>query len=74
MEYQRGMKTLTIPAHSASSCRDVLVKCIKFVVPEDLDVSGGPMGAMCDQRNFRVRFIAHTIDTDFRCCGTSVTL
>ena len=74
LEYQRGMKTLTIPAHSASSCRDVLVKCIKFVVPEDLDVSGGPVGAMCDQRNFRVRFIAHTIDTDFRCCGTSVTL
>ena len=74
LEYQRGMKTLTIPAHSASSCRDVLVKCIKFVVPEDLDVSGGPMGAMCNQRNFRVRFIAHTIDTDFRCCETSVTL
>ena len=74
LEYQRGMKTLTIPAHSASSCRDVLVKCINFVVPEDLDVSGGPMGAMCNQRNFRVRFIAHTIDTDFRCCGTSVTL
>lgn len=74
LECQRGMKTLTIPAHSEPSCRDVLVKCIKFVVPEELDVSGGPVGAMCDPRNFRVRFIAHTIDTDFRCCGAAVTL
>ena len=74
LEYQRGMKTLTIPAHCYPSCRDVLVKCIKFVVPEDLDVSGGPMGAMCSQRNFRARFIAHNIDTDYRCCGSSVTI
>ena len=73
-ECQRGMKTLTIPAHRESSCRDVLVKCIKFVVPEDLDVSGGPAGAMCSQRNFKARFIAHNIDTDFRCCEASVSL
>ena len=74
LEYQRGMKTLTIPAHNYPSCRDVLVKCIKFVVPEDLDVSGGPVGAMCNQRNFRARFIAHNIDTDYRCCESTVTL
>ena len=35
MEYQRGMKAMTIPAHNEPSCRDVLVRCIKFVVPED---------------------------------------
>ena len=74
LEYQRGMKTLTIPAHNYPSCRDVLVKCIKFVVSEDLDVSGGPVGAMCNQRNFRARFIAHNIDTDYRCCESTVTL
>ena len=39
MEYQRGMKAMTIPAHTFPTCRDVLVKCIKFVVPEDLDLS-----------------------------------
>ncbi len=33
MEHQRGMKTMTIPAHNSPTCRDVLVKCIKFVCP-----------------------------------------
>lgn len=74
MEYQRGMKAITIPAHSFPACRDVLVKCIKFVVPEDLDVSGGSAQMMCNARNFKVRFIAHHIDTDFRCCESVVTL
>ena len=68
IEYQRGMKTITIPAHNAPTCRDILVKCIKFVLPEDLDVSGVPSGSMCNPRNFRARFIAHNIDTSYRCC------
>lgn len=74
MEYQRGMKAMTIPAHSFPVCRDVLVKCIKFVVPEDLDVSGASTQMMCNARNFKVRFIAHHIDTDFRCCESVITL
>lgn len=74
MEYQRGMKAITIPAHDQPGCRDVLVRCIKFVVPEDLDVSGGDPNAMCNPRNFRVRFIAHNIDTDYRCCEAALTL
>ena len=73
-EYQRGMKTITIPAHNAPSCRDVLVKCIKFVLPEDLDVSGGTPNAMCNTRNFKVRFIAHNIDTDYQCCDSAMTV
>ena len=72
-EYQRGMKTMTIPAHSFPSCRDVLVKCIKFVVPEDLSVSRCACGCMCCPRYFKARFIAHNIDTDFRCCDAVVT-
>ena len=64
-EYPRGIKTLTIPAHTASGCRDIRVRCIKFVVPEDLDVSGGSPPSTCDQRNFKARFIAHSIDSDF---------
>lgn len=71
MEYQRGMKAMTIPAHSAPVCRDVLVKCMKFVVPEDLSVSGG---AMCSPRKWKVRFLANNIDTDYRCCESVVTL
>lgn len=67
-EYSRGLKTLTIPAHDFPSCRDVHVRCIKFVVPEDLNVSSGAAMGMCSRRSFRARFIAHTIDTSFQCC------
>ena len=74
VEYQRGMKAITVPAHTRTGCQDVSVRCIKFVVPEDLDVSGGDPQAICDQRNFRARFLAHYIDTDFRCCSCAVTL
>lgn len=66
-EYKRGLKTVTIPAHTMSSCRDVTVRCIKFVLPEDLDVVGEP-DAMCNERHFRARFITHYIDHDFDCC------
>lgn len=73
-EHQRGMKAVTIPAHSYPSCRDVLVKCIKFVLPEDLNVSGGNCPGLCSARKFKVRVIAHNVDTDFRCCETTVTV
>ena len=73
-EYQRGTKAVTIPAHSYPSCRDVLVKCIKFVVPKDLDVSGGSTQTMCSPRQFKARFIAHNIDSDYRCCESVLTL
>ncbi len=71
-EHPRGMKTLTVPAHQYPTCRDVLVKCIKFVLPEDLDVSGGSPTAMCNQRNFRVRVFANNIDSDFQCCDVTI--
>lgn len=75
MEQQRGMKTMTIPAHNSSSCRDVLVRCIKFVVPQDLNESRCcPVQGNCRQRNFKARFIAHYIDTDFRCCEAVITV
>ena len=74
MEYQRGMKAFALPAHNFSTCRDVLVRCIKFVVPESLAENGEPAGAMCGTRQFKMRFIAHNIDTDYRCCEAEVTL
>ena len=66
-EYKRGMKTMTIPAHTGDSCRDVVIRRVKFVLPEDLDVSGSPYD-ICNTRNFKARFIAHYIDNDFVCC------
>lgn len=65
LEHDRGMKTLLIPAHTADQCRDVDVRCIKFVLPESLNVSGG---SICGARNFKARFIANYVDTDFSCC------
>ncbi len=72
-EYSRGMKTITIPAHNCPVCRNVLVKCITFVLPEDIDVSGKPK-SLCNTRNFKARFIAHNIDFDYRCCDSSTVI
>lgn len=66
-EHKRGMKALTIPAHTCPNCRDVTVKCVKFVLPEDLDVSGSK-SSICNKRRFVARFIANYIDFDFQCC------
>ena len=66
-EYKRGVKTVVIPAHNHPTCRDVTVRCLKFVLPEELDVSGRT-DALCSRRRFRVRFIVHYIDHDFVCC------
>lgn len=73
-EYSRGMKTITIPAHTFPQCRDVKVKCIKFVLPENLNVSGGSPNSICRERNLRVRLITHNIDTDFVCCDSGITV
>ena len=66
-EYRRGMKTLVIPAHTRSSCQDITVRCIKFVLPEGLDTAC-TSGCMCRKRNFKARFIANYIDSGFECC------
>lgn len=67
-EHQRGVKAITVPAHQQLSCRDVLVKCIKFVLPEDLSLAEETSGSMCGTRNFKARMIAHYIDSSFQCC------
>lgn len=73
VEHQRGLKTITIPAHNFPTCRDIQVRCIKFVLPEDLNVSGGTPGTLCSPRNLRVRLISHNIDNGFLCCDTVTT-
>lgn len=66
-EYRRGLKTLTIPAHDKSGCRDVLVRCIKFVLPEDTAPVSAPE-TLCSNRHFVARLISHYIDNDYSCC------
>lgn len=67
LELSRGVKTMEIPAHDEDSCRDVSVRCVKFVLPETLDTTDTP-NAICDERNLHLKAIAHYIDTDFVCC------
>lgn len=66
IEYKRGMKTLVIPAHNHSTCRDIKVDCIKFVLPETLNVNGSA-NSLCNTRKFNVRLIANYIDYNFYC-------
>ncbi len=66
IEHKRGVKTMTIPAHTRTSCRDILVRCIKFVLPEDENTPAAT--SVCGKRKFKARFIAHYIDNDFECC------
>lgn len=56
-----GMKTLVIPAQTGTSCQDILIRCIKFVLPDTLP--------MCNERNIKARFIANYMDFDFECCN-----
>lgn len=70
-EYRRGLKTVTVPAHTRETCRDVTVRCIKFVLPEDLDVSGSH-DSICNRRKFKARLFAHYIDNDFACCNLTL--
>lgn len=71
LEHRRGMKTVLIPAHTRSTCRDVAVRCINFVLPESLDVSGST-DSICNTRNFKARFLANYIDGDYACCDTAL--
>lgn len=64
VEYSRGFKAITVPAQACSvncpcQCQTVLIKPITFVFPEDLDDTPD----LCDKRDFKVRVIAHYIDT-----------
>lgn len=67
-ESERGMKIFTIPAQNGKRCCDIQVKGIRFVIPEDLNDSGG--GSICRKRRLRARFIAHSIDSGITCPDT----
>ena len=69
-EHTRGIKAITVPAHSSSGCRDILVKCIRFVLPDNLSITCSSGTGMCGARNLKARVIAHNIDSEYNCCGT----
>lgn len=71
LEYKRGMKTVLIPAHTRDTCRNIAVRCLKFVLPESLDVSGSA-SSICNARKFKARFIANYVDNDFEYCNNTV--
>ena len=68
IEYPRGRKIFTLPALTGDECQNVQLNCIKFVLPEDLDLGGTP-DTLCSARTFRARAFANIIDYDyFPCC------
>lgn len=58
----RGMKMYVVPAHTLAGCSDVLVTCIRFILPED---------SLCAQHTLQAQFMAHYIDNDFTCCANT---
>lgn len=61
-EHPRGFKAMTVPAHYQSSCCDVAMPAMRFILPEDLRLDGN--GSICQgSRHFVVRATAHYVDT-----------
>lgn len=60
-EYPRGLHTLLIPAHHGDSPRNVVVRDLRFILPAELDVSGGK------GRRFRAQCESHYVDFP-ACC------
>ncbi len=68
IEHQRVTKVFTVPAHQDSCCRNIKVKCLKFVMPDDLNLT--PISpCQCRQRKFRVRVLHNYLDSNFNCQG-----
>lgn len=70
VDHTRGMKTITIPALTGTTCQNVTLRCIKFVLPGDLDTTS-PC-EKCSTKKFKVRLIANYIDFNFKCCTIDV--
>ncbi len=60
-ETSRGVKMFSIPAHYSPSCRDVKIKGVMFVIPDDAYDSTRE-SSDCPTRMFRVRMISHYSD------------
>lgn len=69
-EQSRGMKIMTLPAHDGDVCRDILVKCVKFVLPENVEDPTEEV-FLCAKRTFKVRLLANYLDSDYACCDNT---
>ena len=66
-EVRRGVKMFTVPPLNGTHCRNLKLKCIRFVVPEDIDGTYCE-DMLCRKRIFKASAIANYIDTDLKCC------
>lgn len=63
LEETRGFRAMVVPAHNRSSCIDIPLSTIRFVLPEELHLTGASLcSSAC--RHFLVRVIAHYVDTN----------
>lgn len=60
-EFPRGVRTLLVPAHHGEGPRDIVVRDIRFLLPAELDVSGG------GGRRLRVRYERQCVDCPAVC-------
>ena len=72
-ELPRGVKHLLIPAHNDPACRDVILKCVQFSLPEALDATGNT-DSICNPRKYHTRVIANYVDTDYACCEAEAAM
>lgn len=73
-EYPRGTKIVTIPAHQNTSCTDISLPSMRFVLPEDLSVSGSTDMCSAKRRHFIARIDAHYVDQNTGTCAACTKL
>lgn len=56
-EYPRGFRTVSIPAHNAGCYRDVEVPAQRFILPEEMSLSGNGR-----RRHFIIRTVHHYLE------------
>lgn len=61
-ECSRGVKMFTVPPIKGTHCRNLKLKCINFIVPEEAGHN------LCKERVFKARAMANYIDADLKCC------
>jgi len=61
-EYQRGFRSLTVPAHNYCTNRDIELPALRFVMPEDVSVADNGC-----RRHFVVRAINHYLEEPGGC-------
>lgn len=61
-EYERGFRSITVPAHNYATNRDIELPSLRFVMPEDVSVAGNGC-----RRHFVVRTTNHYMEEPAAC-------